>query len=64
MSAPGRVSIVTGGATGIGLSVVEALISRGGQAVIAGPSDRALDAAAERTGAAMVVGSRPWRTPP
>ena len=56
MSAPGRVSIVTGGATGIGLSVVEALISRGGQAVIAGPSDRALDAAAERTGAAMVVG--------
>jgi meso-butanediol dehydrogenase/(S,S)-butanediol dehydrogenase/diacetyl reductase len=56
MSAPARVSIVTGGATGIGLAVTDALITRGEHVVIAGPPGPALDAAAERTGAVTVPG--------
>jgi meso-butanediol dehydrogenase / (S,S)-butanediol dehydrogenase / diacetyl reductase len=56
MSMQGHVSIVTGGASGIGLAVVEALTARGGHGVIAGPPGPALDAAATRTGAATVEG--------
>jgi NAD(P)-dependent dehydrogenase (short-subunit alcohol dehydrogenase family) len=56
VSAPARVSIVTGGATGIGLAVTEALVALGGHVVIAGPPGPALDAAAERTGAVPVQG--------
>jgi meso-butanediol dehydrogenase / (S,S)-butanediol dehydrogenase / diacetyl reductase len=51
-----RVSIVTGGATGIGLATVAALTARGGQAVIVGPPDDALAAAARQTGAAAIAG--------
>lgn len=55
MSMPGHVAVVTGGASGIGLAVVETLTARGGHAVIAGLPGPVL-AAAGRTGAAAVAG--------
>lgn len=51
-----RVCLVTGGATGIGLAVVESLTARGGRAVIAGLPGPALAVAARQTGAVTVAG--------
>lgn len=51
-----RVTVVVGGATGIGLATVEELTTQGDRVVIVGPDEAELDRAAAATGAATVVG--------
>ena len=52
----GKVAVITGGATGIGLGSARALAREGARVVLFGPDRGALDAAAAETGGIGIVG--------
>ena len=60
----GKVVLITGGGTGIGAAVAERYAAEGAHVVVVGRRREPLDAVAERTGAAVVVGMRRMRRRP
>lgn len=56
MSMDGRVAVITGGGTGIGRAIAEALASEGARVTVMGRSERPLREVADATGGAWIAG--------